>query len=113
MGALDDLDGTAEEAIQPRPDIEGLEVSLIGTILVDEVCLLAQLAGLHLEADTTYITGSFSLQQTLPMQGTYRFNVKSTLQCITLIRHINVTDYYHYYYYDCCCYYQCSYLNYL
>ena len=53
-----------------RPSIEGLEVSLITTILVDEACLLAQLAGLHLEADTSYITGSFSLQQTLPMQGT-------------------------------------------
>ncbi|XP_041461922.1 transmembrane protein KIAA1109-like isoform X2 [Lytechinus variegatus] len=69
LGGLEDLDGNTEEATQPRPDIEGLEVSLIGTILVDEVCLLAQLAGLHLEADTTYITGSFSLQQTLPMQG--------------------------------------------
>ena len=70
---MDDLEykeSTGEEGGLARPSIEGLEVSLITTILVDEACLLAQLAGLHLEADTSYITGSFSLQQTLPMQGT-------------------------------------------
>ncbi|XP_071510002.1 bridge-like lipid transfer protein family member 1 [Diadema antillarum] len=71
-GAVDDMEfkeANGEEVGQSGPSIEGLEVSLIGTVLVEEVCLLAQLAGLHLEAETSYVTGSFSLQQTLPMQG--------------------------------------------
>ena len=86
--AMEDLEykeSTGEEGGLAPPSIEGLEVSLISTILVDEACLLAQLAGLHLEVETNYVTGSFSLQQTLPMQGMGWYSEHSFNSVVTFV----------------------------